>query len=685
MTSASPQPNPVLYAARTLVVIWLAAWAAAASTLPNGGPARGTREDDLIRAEAELRRAIQDGDPERRRAALFDLVGVGDPDALVFLIQESARAGEAWRDAQNKRERTAFNLAHREKMLAQLELRATRDETLEPVVEREREALDKMREKVAKFEERAQKEGPWLGDLGDAAVRLFSDLSRQRRKLDKRLWDTAEKSDDVSERLAAVELLGRVGEKGTATGLQKLMIDVAEERGKLGKELPKEMVEVRKMEQRLQDMVERGAGRREMGAAQEQYDQIKQRAAQIRRELTISAHLMDACVASGAAALAREPGEEQTKTVKAMGRSLKKARHGARLLSLRLMSRVGSDEALAVLTPLLERERDPAALAEVIDELAQLGREDVVPLLTERYLDHESWHVRSHTAQALARLRSKDAIGLLIERLGEAEGRLKTDLRGALKSLTGKDFRTNVELWSRWWEEAAANFEVPAVATEIEADATAKEQAAKELGVTFFGIETDSQKVLFVLDLSGSMNFSMVARDNPTDDRSKPFDMPQEGEISRLSAAKRSLVQALGGLRDGAQFGLVMYASDVFALQDGLLEMKTKVRAEILEYVDELEAQGGTNIYGALDHAFWMIGLEGGDEWAEPAVDTIYFLSDGRASVGTTTDPDEILAFVAERNRNAGIVIHTIGLSGAQDAHFLRSLAEQNDGTYASQ
>ena len=48
-----------------------------------------------------------------------------------------------------------------------------------------------------------------------------------------------------------------------------------------------------------------------------------------------------------------------------------------------------------------------------------------------------------------------------------------------------------------------------------------------------------------------------------------------------------------------------------------------------------------------------------------------------------TTDPDQILAHVRERNRGVGITLHTIGLSGAQDAYLLRNLAEQNGGIYA--
>ena len=57
---------------------------------------------------------------------------------------------------------------------------------------------------------------------------------------------------------------------------------------------------------------------------------------------------------------------------------------------------------------------------------------------------------------------------------------------------------------------------------------------------------------------------------------------------------------------------------------------------------------------------------------------------DGDTDEGLSTDADETLAFVREMNTNAGVVIHTIGLSGAQDAYLLRSLAEQNGGSYTS-
>jgi hypothetical protein len=42
--------------------------------------------------------------------------------------------------------------------------------------------------------------------------------------------------------------------------------------------------------------------------------------------------------------------------------------------------------------------------------------------------------------------------------------------------------------------------------------------------------------------------------------------------------------------------------------------------------------------------------------------------------------PEPILRNVREWNRTTGIVIHTIGLSGPQNVHLLRRLAEENGG-----
>ena len=139
-----------------------------------------------------------------------------------------------------------------------------------------------------------------------------------------------------------------------------------------------------------------------------------------------------------------------------------------------------------------------------------------------------------------------------------------------------------------------------------------------------------------------------------------------------------------GGVEDGSVFNMIFYASDVWSWNDEVVVMDPDTRSEAMRFCESLDAIGATNIYGALKVALEQAGATGDDEWSEPKIDTIFFVSDGRATVGLSTDADETLAFVREMNTNAGVVIHTIGLSGAQDAYLLRSLAEQNGGSYTS-
>ncbi|MFT7662208.1 MAG: hypothetical protein ACI87A_000424, partial [Planctomycetota bacterium] len=299
-------------------------------------------------------------------------------------------------------------------------------------------------------------------------------------------------------------------------------------------------------------------------------------------------------------------------------------------------------------------------------------------------LTHQSWLVKARSASTLAKLRTKSAITTLIPLLAAEKGRVRDDFEAALNSLTGMTFRGKTILWHRWWTEHEATFRVPS-----EADALGKlneEQNKRREGSGFFGIESASQRILFVVDLSGSMNFAMVPRDNPNDDLSggRRPDLPQKGENSRLEEAKIALKSTLGDQELGGVFNLVFYASSVWPWQGKLADVTESSIAAAQKSVDGLKATGATNIYGALKFALDMARVTSTDKWYEPKIDTIFFLSDGRASVGLITDSDKILAYVRERNSSAGISINVVGLSGAQDAYLLQRLALENGGRYVS-
>jgi len=633
--------------------------------------------DDLAAAESAFRGALQAGELADKSAALDRLVGLGDVGATPILVNEYARCTVAYHQARDAVFKLDVQIDRANQLLAEMRLRAENDESLGGTIIEHEKARGEKSTKRDREQKKLDREGPWRVSLGKGMERLFHGLgTSKRRSAEKDIWKAVDEESDPETRLASVEILGVVAGDGGAVKLQKFMGEISAQQAKLKRKLPKLMKEVREMEARMQREQEQQNGGMGRATAQ-QYNKIKAEAQAMRSELTVTDYICDESVRAAGRALARESEDVRSKSLDALERALKKAKGSARLRTLQIIGQVPAEQVKANLRELLTQEKDPAATAVILDDLAALGDQVIVPLLIEVYLGSESWHVQSHAAAALATLRVKEGIPALIKALETAEGRFRTDIRNSLVKLTTKDFRTNLKLWQDWWAQEGAAFEVP----EAEAVVEASEQAQSEIGVTFFGISTESQRVLFVFDLSGSMEFSMVSRGAPGADDQTP---PREGEISRLTAAKRDLIKAMGGLREGALFNIVLYASDVWTWQDKLVVMDTEARGEVMATIEDLTAVGGTNIYGALEEAFALAGAKDGDEWSNPDIDTIFLLTDGRPSVGVTTDPEQILAFVRDVNRNAGIVIHTIGLSGAQDAFLLRSLAEENGGDYAA-
>ena len=649
------------------------------SGIPAVDPAPSSLPDkELDAAARELQRAAVAGSEAEKREALAKLVALDSAAVVTVLQGEYARASGELRGMRDDAVRAKYTLERKEELLAVMELRAERDDSLEGSLRGLREGIAELRAELERTQGKSRRLATWCDDLGKATSDLFERLGAgARRQAIGGIWDDAAKHPELGVRLGAVEMLGRIAEKGAALQLFKLLGQAQSDRVKIRNKIPKLEKEVREFERRLQEEAERTGGG---SASMPQYERLKMEAAAARREATRLAHLLDALSEATARALVHEEGKDLDKALTTMLRAQKKAKDGLGLHTLDVFRHARNPAVSQALATLLGEEGDPLQRAAIIDALAYHGDRSVEQVLIDVHLRDESWHVRSRAAAALATLRSRVAIPALIERLEVDEGRLRTDLAAALTSLTAKPFGTNAPAWRRWWQAEGEGFEVPAEEVETEGSLDAEES----LGVTFFGIKTESQRVLFIFDVSGSMTFSMVPRNNPNDDRNKPYDMPRPGEDSRLDVAKRELIKAFGGIRDGGLFNIILYASDVWSWEDELVEMETDSRSDALRFAESLSAVGGTNIYGALARAFELAEVKDGDEWNEPLVDTFFILSDGRASVGVTTDSDEILTFVRERNRGAGIVIHTIGLSGAQDAYLLRSLAEQNGGAYAA-
>ena len=160
--------------------------------------------------------------------------------------------------------------------------------------------------------------------------------------------------------------------------------------------------------------------------------------------------------------------------------------------------------------------------------------------------------------------------------------------------------------------------------------------------------EAARKRVALVLDRSGSMS----------------------GE--KIVQARDALKFVLRNLNPQDEFNIFDYSTLVSSFTSEMLPVSPGNISEASDYIDKLEATGGTNIHGSLLAALGQLRK---DDY----VNMIIFMTDGLATVGTTVN-DEILADIKERNdQNARIFAFGVGYD--VNTHLLDRLGTENHGT----
>ncbi|HVR39266.1 MAG TPA: VIT domain-containing protein [Thermoanaerobaculia bacterium] len=150
--------------------------------------------------------------------------------------------------------------------------------------------------------------------------------------------------------------------------------------------------------------------------------------------------------------------------------------------------------------------------------------------------------------------------------------------------------------------------------------------------------------ITFVLDASGSMAGAKMAQ------------------------AKRALRYCLDNLNAGDRFEIVRFATDADALFGRLVDASRANVTKAKEYVDGVDAIGGTNPEEALSLAL----QSNADSSARPKV--VIFITDGKPTVGETDD-ERLVKKVRDANSRR-MRIFTFGIGDDLNTHFLDKLTE---------
>jgi len=342
-----------------------------------------------------------------------------------------------------------------------------------------------------------------------------------------------------------------------------------------------------------------------------------------------------------------------------------------------------SSKALASLKR-LQKDKETSVRVAVARALGAFHRAEALEMLAASAKDGD-WRVRAAVVQSLAGTRSPEAVTILIEMMKKEDGRLRDDINTVLKGFTGEDM-VFADTWAKWW--AGQGMQLP----REPAKGAGGDQSLKAKNTAqFYGIPTQSERICFIIDISGSMNHEVEEMKKGPITGRKESEMPVEGK-TRIEVAKNELKRCVSNLPQDKLFSVIFFNQAVRTWRPEMEKATPSVKEDLRKDVDIVSASGTTYTLGALREAFIMAGVEEAGATSKPkdglALDTIFLLSDGgptdnKMDDAQPMDPEIILEAVRQWNRDAGIVIHTIAVdTEAVGTYFLKQLAAQNGGQF---
>lgn len=308
-------------------------------------------------------------------------------------------------------------------------------------------------------------------------------------------------------------------------------------------------------------------------------------------------------------------------------REQKKARREMHLVYevLRALGQVGGDGAKDVLYE-AAKDSDWRARLAAAEVLLVHHRDERSIEVQRELLKDEKPIVRETAAIAAGRYRIEPLMGELVLLLREGNLRSKKEAVTAMAAISGQDFGYAPDAWDKWWRDKKSG---------RLAEAGTGVHETISVG-TYYNFKIFSDRVLFVVDVSGSMQWP-------------------EYHPNRIEVAHREITKAIRSLRPETLFNVMSFAGHVETWQkDGEVPATPDNIEGALEWCGKrLLPRGPTNTHLALTRS-----LED-----NPLVDTVYFLSDGMPSAGQYELPEEILIKLRYENRFRKVIFNTIALA----------------------
>ena len=334
----------------------------------------------------------------------------------------------------------------------------------------------------------------------------------------------------------------------------------------------------------------------------------------------------------------------------------------------------------------LARDEEPRVRRAVARALVSFRRAEALPVLKE-CLDDGDWRVRAAAIETITKNPSDETVDMLVMRLPKEKGRLADDIVKFLQDLSGEKHQFPEE-WVGWWQGKGRH--IPPKGATTDPNAKPDTEKKPKPGHRFYGIRTQSSRVLYIIDMSGSMKKEVEELDRGPITGKKESETPVGGK-TRWEVASNELKRAIRNLQRKTYFTIIFFNNSVQPWKLEMIDATPENKKAALEFIDKISPRGATYTLGALRQAFAMAGAEmgkGSTKHEGPRIDTIFLLSDGgptdaKMSGAEPMPPDPILEQVAQWNKDLGVVIHTIAVHTDDiGTYFLKQLAAQNHGHF---
>jgi hypothetical protein len=285
---------------------------------------------------------------------------------------------------------------------------------------------------------------------------------------------------------------------------------------------------------------------------------------------------------------------------------------------------------------------------------------------------------------ALVALDDPRCVPALVRARRKASGLLAAEIERTLHRFTGQKFfgAGAAAMWAGWWRTEGETW-----LKTVQAERYRMPEQPSPGGAEFYGIGTRSNRIVFVLDRSGSMKHP-VPESGPVSGATPDTRVPG---ATKLEVAKNQLARTIRKLDPGVKFAVVFYSHEVEEWQKppGMAPATPANKKKAIDWFMRQQPAGSTMIFDALNAALRYAKVGGGKSPTDPwGADTIFLLSDGAPTVsgGNTVLQGPPLKKAVrdflDANRAFGCVVHTIGIGFEHNYSLMRELAQKTGGTY---